>query len=55
MIIDVYDCTEDIYNGEQYVDHMRFEFDDCAKALVFVNEVVNGHGKAVIVSANKEA
>lgn len=51
MIVDVYDCMEDIYGDEQYVDHMRFEFDDCAKALDFVDEVVNEHHKAVVVSA----
>ena len=50
MIVDIYDCTEDIYCGEQYVDHMRFEFDDCAKALDFIDEVVNEHHKAVVVS-----
>lgn len=51
MIVDVYDCTEDLYDGEQYVDHMRFEFDDRANALDFIDKVVNEHHKAVVVSA----
>ncbi len=51
MIVDVYDCIADIFGDGQYVDHMRFEFDDCTKALDFVDEVVNEHGKVVVVSA----
>jgi len=50
IVVDVYDSTTDIFGDEQYVDHMRFVFEDSNKALDFIDEVVNEHHKAVVVS-----
>lgn len=50
MIVDVYESTKDIFGDEQYVDHMRFVFEDSNKALDFIDEVVHEHHKAVVVS-----
>ena len=51
MIVDVYDSTADIFGDEQYVDHMRFVFEDSNRAMDFVDKVVNEHHKTVVVSA----
>lgn len=50
MIVDVYDSTEDIFSEDEYVDHMRFTFDDFHMALNFIESVVSENGKAVVVS-----
>ena len=50
MIVDVYDSTADIFGDEQYVDHMRFTFENFYMALNFIKSVVGENGKAVVVS-----